>query len=175
MKITIRNQEFVVESNYDHTLLKTEVEGQEIAASTLPLLVKDITKLLEVPKAAIPVMTMITPDSWQNKTGKIQFRSGVLTSIHAGNNNLIIKWDGSKSASQTNGGYGTEVLQKLTPEQQAEFQKLFDAKKAAHEAWDRLRRKYSINETEGRRLIKEFHKGQETAPATPARKPLKLK
>lgn len=174
MKIRVRNQEFDIQSNYDHTLLKAEVEGQDIAASTLPLLIKDITRLLEVPRAAVPVMTLMTPDSWMNKTGKIVFRKGILTGVHAGNNNLLIKWDGSKTASQSS-SIGSDVFKNLTPEQQSKLQRLFDIKKAAAEEWERERRKYIINETEGRRLIKAFHQGLENAPVPPARKPLKLK
>lgn len=134
-----------------------DYDGDEVTNPTLEGLKKRLLDLTKQRTAnlAIDFWRWEEADRWERKAGERgKLRHGIITGLHASNQNLLIKMDGEKAeqdSSYHGGGHGGHL--KLTKDEQADFIKMkrqqenledqitafveahkFDAKKAVREA-----------------------------------------
>lgn len=61
-------------------------------------------------------------------------RHATFTGMHGGTGNIMLRYDGSKGSVDTKSSYNGNLYKRMTDEQVAEYQRLFDVRKAASDA-----------------------------------------
>ena len=107
--------------------------GRDLEQPTRPKLVAEIDRMLRLEKKAVHIPITVVGD---RRNGYAKVNHGVVTGLHAGTGNLMVAWDSGSTGQLVVGGHGTEVLQRLTPDEEV---KLAHLTKAAHAAADALR------------------------------------
>jgi len=140
MKFTtekIRGIEYNIEISAEGSFFCT-VEGAEIKATTLDALKKKLTEHSRAKQKNISVQFVYWDDN--DEIGKL--RKGICVGIHAGNNNLLVRFAGDNRVEQfTIWWYKTC----FSPKDAAQLEKLQKAVKAAQNALEEFRSENSIN------------------------------
>lgn len=98
----------------------TKVVGQEIKQPTRQKLLAEASRILRLKKKAVNI-PFTKVESKNN--GYITLRHGVVTGIHTGTGNLLVAWDDGTNGQLTV-GYGSEVMQRLSPDQERTLTRL---------------------------------------------------
>lgn len=116
-----------------------ELEGANLRDASLDGLVAKLRKQVRVARAAIPI-SMIEDWGW-SRSGGPKITDGVLTGVHGGNGNPLVKRDGdTRSGYQP---YAQNIYRRLTKDEKAEYTRLDAARSAAAKAvdtWEKERR-----------------------------------
>jgi hypothetical protein len=125
---------YVVDHPHKGTMFIAEIKGEEYDGETVDDLVK---KLLRATKRKISVEVFVWREREDSRFGYAEkpahLRRGICIGRHAGNGNLLIRWDGEKSTEQVTRWHGFPFLQ-LTEEEQKQYaylQKVLDEAKSA--------------------------------------------
>lgn len=146
----------------------TTYDDDEISSKTLDKLLARLRSLMRkrkvTEKAALPVTVLGGRGYYYNKEEE-KFRHGVVTGIHASNNNILFKQDGGKQGTEQLSGYNN-VYRRLTDAEMAEYIKLVRAQEAAREAVENWDKEHRID------VQKELGKIEEAAGIEKEKSPL---
>lgn len=125
-----------------------KVAGHNLKQPTRQKLVAEIDRVLRLEKKAVHI-PFTKVESRNN--GYVSLKHGVVTGVHSGTGNLLVSWDGGGSGQLTI-GYGSEVMQRLSPAEERELSRLAGEANASAEA---------LRDFTGRKQIYKGTKGLE--------------
>lgn len=72
--------------------------------------------------------TALVRERFRGRAEHVQFKHGVLTGVHEGNGNPLVRWDedGFKGQLPSWSGAGNDVLRRLTDEEEAELTRIIE-------------------------------------------------
>ena len=112
----------------------TNVDGGRVAAPSFDLLKKALIKHAAEARKNISIPFVCWEKDWNDENGKLVH--GVCVGIHAGNNNLLVKYQGDKAAQQL--AYTRRSNNFVAPEHAYELEKLEKAVETITKARDKF-------------------------------------
>lgn len=116
------------------------IDGDWIRATSLELLKKKINETSRAKQKNIKIPFVVWSQGWASEEGELQ--RGVCVGIHGGNNNLLVRMDGSTSVEQFNNYRGQKPYD---PKHAGELERLHKAVKAAEAALENFQEKNSLD------------------------------
>lgn len=119
---------------------QVEVDGADLHAPSFKELEAKVTKHLKL-KLSIR-FCRLDGDRWDSDDKEKKLRRGVITGIHSGNDNLLIKWDDEKKIDQS---YTHSEYLRLTEKEEQAYLALHRAYVKACADLERFREEHAID------------------------------
>src|SRR5580704_5740868 len=105
-EVKVRGNKYsITVGDEDGVFRANTANGSQVSAPTRVELIK---KIAAATRRALSIPVMV----WDNEKSKV--KRGVITGKHAGNDNLLIKWNGERSAEQYRHYYNDGDLMQLS-------------------------------------------------------------
>lgn len=157
--VTIRGVELQIYADH-HGVFHTDVGGKDvqqnmmnedgnaISAESMKLLLEKADKRLKNrSKLNIRFVRWVQKERDWRESGKepeYYLRKGTITGIHAGNGNVLVKWDGQKDIEQQH-GWGHDNYLKMNDDQQELYVRLQRQKAELEQNIEAVEEKYKID------------------------------
>src|SRR4029077_9471225 len=132
MKITISGKEFTYLLNERTGMFSTVIDGEDVERETLAKLKDVMTASCKKKDVAVPFL--VARDNWY-RDKNVEIQSGIATSIHSGNGNIIAKLGGGPP-QQLSSHHWSNYLKPDTDTEQ--LKALWQTQISAREAYEKF-------------------------------------
>lgn len=121
-----------------------EFDGSPYDAETKPKLLDKLRKARRAAQAPVPVTVLSEPDGWRN-SDKPVVTHGLLTGLHGGHGAPLVSIETGKGMKRGWQPYASDIMRRLTPNEEKEYVRLFNEERKAREALEKFKKERHLD------------------------------